>query len=107
MPSMEEWRSGDGPSLLEQARREDGLSQQELAQRLGVGQPYLSKLLAKKVNPSSQALWRIGQYLNGRPPRMPDSAPDWAKQVVETAAASPDFKELVLAALRISRHQKA
>ena len=101
MPGMEDWRSGGGPSLLDQARREDGLTQQELARRLGVGQPHLSRLLRGRAEPSPRLFLKIRRYLRSKP-RAP--APDWARQVVETAAASPDFLELVLAALKVAKH---
>jgi transcriptional regulator with XRE-family HTH domain len=57
----------DAPVLLRDARRRAGLSQEELARRLGVRQAAVAKLESPRANPTvdtlDRALWATGHRL--------------------------------------------
>lgn len=64
------------PELLRQARRRAGLTQADLAQRLGVSQVAVAKLERSGANPTfetlDRAVWATGHYLRlDTPPRLP------------------------------------
>jgi len=103
---MEGWPEAIGPDALDRARREDGLSQMELAALLGIGQPHLSKLLASTSRPSVKLSARISGYMQGRT-RTKIDLPGWVHEVAEVAAASPAFRQLVISALQLAKNKKA
>lgn len=86
---------------LERARKEDQLSQQQLAAHLQISQSYLSKLLADTSTPSEEVARRIREYLGQRWPLYAPSSDDWLTLVAKTAQESIPFRELVLAALQL------
>ena len=49
--------------LLKQLRKEKGLTQEELAKKVGVGQSYINKLEKGFKNPALDTLQRIGKVL--------------------------------------------
>ncbi|WP_338665899.1 helix-turn-helix transcriptional regulator [Pararoseomonas sp. SCSIO 73927] len=102
---MEGWPEGTGPDALDRARREDGLSQTELAALLGIGQPHLSKLLTSVSRPSAKLGARISDYLRKRAGRE-IGLPGWVHEVAEMAATSPAFQQLVISALALARNKK-
>jgi transcriptional regulator with XRE-family HTH domain len=98
---MEEWFEEEGRAALGRARRADRLNQTEFASRLGISQPYLSKLLAGKRKPSPALKARIHAYLSNRPRVAAGDAPEWARDALELAGSSPDFRDLLRAALKL------
>jgi predicted transcriptional regulator len=50
-------------NIFKKRRRELGLSQKDLAQRLGTGQPYISHLEAGKIPSSIHSLRRLKDAL--------------------------------------------
>jgi transcriptional regulator with XRE-family HTH domain len=63
-------------SLLKDARRHAGITQAELARRLGISQAAVAKLESPRANPTvdtlDQALWATGHRLTlDAPPREP------------------------------------
>lgn len=95
-----EWFEKEGRVALSRAKRADGLNQAELASRLGITQPHLSKLLSGKRKPSQILEERIRAHLSGRPSAAAGDAPDWVRDALELAGNSPEFRDLLRAALR-------
>lgn len=102
---MKGWPEGTSPKALERARREDGFNQAELAALLGIGQPYLSKLLTGAGLPSAKLGARILDYLRRRASAEAD-LPGWVREVAEVAATSPAFQQLITSALALARNKK-
>jgi transcriptional regulator with XRE-family HTH domain len=98
---MEEWWDEEGRAALDRARRIDRLNQADFASRLGITQPHLSKLLSGGRKPSSALEARIRAYLSERPRVTAADAPEWAKEALELAGSSPEFRDLLRAALRL------
>lgn len=103
MPDMEEplWEALRAAVNL--ALREDGLRQQQLANRVGVGQPYLSKVLAGRRMPSERVLRELQRYVRERPGVSAGAGDRWLSDALDLAATSPDFRDLVRAALRLMK----
>jgi predicted transcriptional regulator len=61
------FEAGDAPRMLKDARRRAGLTQADLARRLGVSQAAVAKLERHGVNPTietlDRALWATGHRL--------------------------------------------
>lgn len=85
---------------LERARVEDGLSQRQLARRLGVSQSYLSRLIARKAPLSSAASRKIRNFLERRRGLHRDRAL-WATKIAEAAEGSAYFREAIEAIMRL------
>jgi transcriptional regulator with XRE-family HTH domain len=98
---MEGTRATDLISALERSRQKDGLNQGELANQLGIGQSHLSRLLSGKVNSSNKLMHRIEAYLAGRHVSPTKPLPIWAEEIINLAEASPEFRDLLLAALKV------
>jgi lambda repressor-like predicted transcriptional regulator len=52
---------------LDAAMRERGLSQSELAQRVGIGQPAISMMLARECRPQKRTVRRLAEALGMQP----------------------------------------
>jgi transcriptional regulator with XRE-family HTH domain len=100
---MEDWFDREGRAALKRAGRIDGLNQVELASRLGITQSHLSKLLTGKKNPSEALERKIRLHLSKRHREGLERMPDWAADSIELAQVSPEFRDLLLAALRLFR----
>lgn len=84
---------------LEFYRRRKGLTQNELAQQLGVSQPHLSRLLSGGAMPGVKLRSRIAKVVGSGANDVRET--EWSRTVAKMAARSPSFRELVDAALRI------
>lgn len=89
------------PSELEGFRRDQGLTQTELAAKLGISQPHLSRVLSGTVTPGDKLTFRLNRLL-GRKPESGAVDP-WLERVKTASARSTSFKELVESALDILR----
>jgi transcriptional regulator with XRE-family HTH domain len=88
---------------LERARLADGLSQRQLASRLKISQPYLSRLVSKKVPLTGKMRRKIKLYLDRRGQFGQDQA-QWLARIADAAERSPAFRGLVEAALELVIH---
>jgi transcriptional regulator with XRE-family HTH domain len=79
--------------------RDRGLTQVELAQRLGISQGHLSKILMAKVAPGPKLARKIELLLGHASTGAPAS--QWGAAVIDAAEASPEFRNLVDAALSL------
>jgi transcriptional regulator with XRE-family HTH domain len=86
---------------LENFRRDHGMTQAELARRLGVGQPHLSRVISGKAIPGTKLTFRARRLLLAV--SRPAQTDEWLKAVAKAAARSPNFKQLVTSALEMLR----
>jgi transcriptional regulator with XRE-family HTH domain len=82
----------DPSSILKAARRRAGLTQTELARRLGVSQAAVAKLESPRANPTvdtlDKALWATGHRLTlDAPPRRPGVDESLIRQHLELSPA--------------------
>jgi len=80
------------PALLRDARRQAGLTQAELASRLGVSQAAVAKLERAGANPTvetlDRTLWATGHRLTiEAPPRLPGVDESLIRQQLELSPA--------------------
>ncbi len=61
------------PSVLRRIRREHGLTQEVLAERVGVSTSYVGMLEVGKRTPSLEMLFRISDALDVRPSEIVDA----------------------------------
>lgn len=92
--------------LLERTHRlmdRDGLSQQALAEHIGVSQGHLSKMLKGKMRPNTRAMRRLRAFVEKAEPLTldPEALIGAAGKAIRT---SDDFRTLVEAALRIMQN---
>jgi transcriptional regulator with XRE-family HTH domain len=87
-------------SDLEKFRREHGLTQGELASRLGVSQPHLSRVISGTTPPGNKLAFRIERLLNRPSPKRTDK---WLDRVGHAAGRSNAFRTLVDSALEIMK----
>lgn len=83
---------------LDNFRRSHGMTQGDLARRLRVSQPHLSRVISGSVPPGDKLRYRIAQLLAEQPPK---EQSEWLATVAAAAAKSPIFKRLVDSALEI------
>ena len=76
-----------------------GLTQVELARRLGVSQGHLSKVLKGVVAPGGKVRKAVAERLSDIDPE--PSRDEWLRRVAEAADNSSEFRRLVVAALRL------
>ena len=50
-------------AVLRQIRNEKGLTQDDLADRLGINSPYISRLESGQKHPSLEMIWKIAKAL--------------------------------------------
>lgn len=86
---------------LDQARRDDGLSQEALAARLGTSQANVSKILAGRQQPHPRLLREIQSFIGPRWPYVAVGSDVWIQQVVRAATRSEPFRKLVASALQL------
>ncbi|WP_375167298.1 MULTISPECIES: helix-turn-helix domain-containing protein [unclassified Bradyrhizobium] len=80
-------------------RRERGLTQQDLARRLRVSQPHLSRILSESVPVSDKVKSRAMRLLFGKQSSTHKSA--WLGKVAGAAKQSTAFRRLVSLALEM------
>ncbi len=85
---------------LEKFRRDRGLTQAELASRLGVSQSHMSRVISGAVSPGNKLEFRIIELIHAMPAKKPDQ---WLDQVAQAARRSPAFRKLINSALQIMR----
>jgi transcriptional regulator with XRE-family HTH domain len=88
-------------TALERFRKANGLNQDELARRLGVSQPHLSRVIAGTSAPGNKLLYRIRDLLEVRPDRA--SGDKWLMEVAKAAKRSKSFRRLVSSAMDLLR----
>jgi transcriptional regulator with XRE-family HTH domain len=103
---MANGKEDGSPDLLERTRRlidREGLSQQSLAQRIGISQGHLSKMLAGRMGPKTRAMRRLRAFVDvaESPAR---NARELAAAAEEAIRTSRDFRALIEAALRIMQN---
>jgi transcriptional regulator with XRE-family HTH domain len=86
---------------LENFRRDHGMTQAELARRLGVGQPHLSRVISGKAVPGTKLTFRARRLLFAG--SAANETEEWLKGVAKAAARSPSFRRLVTSALEMLR----
>lgn len=84
---------------LDNFRRRQGLTQGDLARRLGVSQPHISRILSEEVPPGDKLRLRVARFLAVQQP--PTQHPDWVEKVAAAAGRSDAFRRLVGAALEM------
>jgi transcriptional regulator with XRE-family HTH domain len=84
---------------LDNFRRQEGLTQDDLARQLRVSQPHLSRILSGEVSPGNKLKLRAARLLAAQ--QTPRQHPEWAKKVAEAAGRSAAFRRLVGAALQM------
>jgi transcriptional regulator with XRE-family HTH domain len=85
---------------LDNFRRQQGLTQGDLARQLRVSQPHISRILAGEVLPGDKLRLRVARLLAAQQtPRQ--SYPEWVGKVAEAAGRSAAFRRLVGAALQM------
>jgi len=82
---------------LDNFRRQEGMTQEDLARRLRVSQPHISRILSGEVPPGDKLRLRATSLLSSR--REAPQHPDWANKVVAAAGRSVAFRRIVGAAL--------
>jgi transcriptional regulator with XRE-family HTH domain len=85
---------------LDNFRKEHGMTQGDLARRLSVSQPHLSRVISGSVPPGDKLRFRIVQLFSER---TPEEQTEWLKKVAAAEANSRSFRRLVDAALEILR----
>jgi transcriptional regulator with XRE-family HTH domain len=78
---------------LENLRRERGLNQEELARRLAVSQPHISRVLSGKILAGNKLRLRIEKLLAAE--RQSEVPGKWLAKVGAAAGRSEDFRRLV------------
>lgn len=86
---------------LEKFRKENGLNQEELARRLRVSQPHLSRVIGGNATAGNKLLFRIRGLLGGQP--SPASNDKWLIEVAKAAKRSRSFRRLVSSAMELLR----
>lgn len=84
---------------LENLRRERGLNQGELARRLEVSQPHISRVISGDVPAGNKLTLRIEKLLASE--RQSKAPGKWLARVGAAAGRSEDFRRLVNVALDI------
>ena len=90
---------------LRRARIEDGLSQQELADRLKTSQPTLSKILKNIHSPRGDLSGRIRVFLGRRWPLYGIGSKDWLVLVRDAAEKSEKFATLLISAMAMIKEE--
>lgn len=85
--------------ILDNFRRQEGLTQDDLARQLRVSQPHISRILSGDVPPGNKLRLRVARLLAAR--QTPTQHPEWAEKVAAAAGRSAAFRRLVGAALEI------
>jgi transcriptional regulator with XRE-family HTH domain len=83
---------------LEKFRIERGLTQAELASRLGVSQSHVCRVISGAASPGNKLKFRISQLTGAIPAKKADQ---WLDRVAQAAKRSPAFRALVNSALRM------
>lgn len=78
---------------LENLRRERGLNQDELARRLGISQPHVSRLISGDIAPGNKLRLRIEKLIAAE--RQLERPGKWLAKVGAAAGQSEDFRRLV------------
>jgi len=86
---------------LDNFRRRKGMTQKELARRLSVSQPHISRILSGEVPPGDKLRLRASRLLSGQSASMQHS--EWSEKIVAAADRSPAFRRLVAAALDLTK----
>jgi transcriptional regulator with XRE-family HTH domain len=89
---------------LENFRRVRGLNQGELARRLGVSQPHISRVIAGEILAGNKLRLRIEKLLAVE--RQAEVPGKWLAKVGATALLSEDFRRLVNLAMKILEKKK-
>jgi DNA-binding XRE family transcriptional regulator len=84
---------------LDNFRRQEGLTQDDLARQLRVSQPHISRILSGEVSPGTKLRLRVARLLAAQ--QIPRQHPEWAEKVAEAAGRSAAFRRLVGAALQM------
>jgi transcriptional regulator with XRE-family HTH domain len=84
---------------LDNFRRQEGLTQGDLARQLRVSQPHISRILSGDVPPGDKLRLRTAQLLAARQSLTQHS--EWAEKVASAAGRSAAFRRLVGAALEM------
>lgn len=84
---------------LENLRRERGLNQDELARRLGVSQPHISRVISGEIPAGNKLRLRIGKLLAAE--HHSEVPGKWLAKVGAAAGRSKDFRRLVNLAMDI------
>ena len=85
---------------LDNFRRQQGLTQDDLARQLRVSQPHISRILAGEVPPGNKLRLRAARLLAAQQTQR-QHHPEWAEKVAEAAGRSSAFRRLVSAALQM------
>ena len=89
---------------LENFRRERGLNQDELARRLGVSQPHISRVISGDIPAGNKLRLRIEKLLVAK--RQSEAPGKWLAKVGATAGRSEDFRRLVSLAMDMLETKK-
>lgn len=92
---------------LESFRRERGLNQGELAARLQVSQPHLSRVISGAASPGLKLQVRIRKLLSDAAEPSDAARDTWLEQIAAAAKRSPSFKTLVDRALDLVRKDRS
>jgi transcriptional regulator with XRE-family HTH domain len=84
---------------LDNYRRKHGMNQVELARRIDVSQPHLSRLISGSVPAGNRLKFRIARLLAVE--RTPAEHIEWLRKIEAVAGRSEAFKRLVNAAVEI------
>jgi transcriptional regulator with XRE-family HTH domain len=84
---------------LDNFRRQQGLTQDDLARQLRVSQPHISRILSGSVPPGDKLRLRAARLLAAQP--IPTQRPEWVEKIVAAAERSAAFRRLVGAALEM------
>jgi predicted transcriptional regulator len=86
-------------AALDQARREDGLSQHALARVLGSSQANVSKLLRGQHKPRPNLAKAVQTYLAARHQGDMEPSEVWMRRLLSACERSKAFRDIVDAAL--------
>jgi transcriptional regulator with XRE-family HTH domain len=89
---------------LENLRRERGFNQEELARRLGVSQPHISRVISGEIPAGNKLRFRIEKLLAAE--RQSEAPGKWLAKVGAAAGRSENFRRLVNLAMDILEKKK-
>jgi transcriptional regulator with XRE-family HTH domain len=96
---MTSTKRGSFAKTLDNFRKQEGLTQDDLARLLRVSQPHVSRILSGDVPPGDKLRLRAARLLAAR--QTPTQHPEWAEKVAAAAGRSAAFRRLVGAALEM------
>jgi transcriptional regulator with XRE-family HTH domain len=89
--------------ILDNFRRERGMTQTELARQLRVSQPHLSRVISGSVPVGDKLRFRANRLLTVG--HRPEQQIAWLKKVSDAATQSPAFRRLVNSALQMLENE--